>query len=261
MSKNKHKQHKNHNKTNNHRVGAGSRALTRGRSYSTNNTRKLTPPCAHSHPEFKIPFEGKDLVVVGGSATNPHRYDFDIWVALESHATIPKSFAPYNGRIGFHYPIQDMSVPTSLEDFNNFTDWLVDQIKAGKRVFIGCIGGHGRTGLVLAVLYYKITGDINAAQIVRTTYCSKAIETAGQFNFLNTHYGIAKLAGSKDHTLGGYGHDWTGLGGYYSDMGLDPFEDDFITTTAKVKNKDDAIEEISCTSTEFVGDLFSSHLK
>lgn len=53
----------------------------------------------------------------------------------------------------------------------------------GGRVEFGCIGGHGRTGLILAVMCL-ITDDLmtgpEAVKFVRSTYCTRAIESAEQ---------------------------------------------------------------------------------
>ena len=59
--------------------------------------------------------------------------------------------------------------------------------RAGERVELGCLGGHGRTGTALAAL--AILTGLPAAEAVtwtRTTYCPKAIETEAQESFI-TH--------------------------------------------------------------------------
>lgn len=53
--------------------------------------------------------------------------------------------------------------------------------ETGKMVEIGCIGGHGRTGTILALMYLlSAEGDVSseeAINFVRKAYCSNAIET------------------------------------------------------------------------------------
>ena len=89
---------------------------------------------------------------------------------------------------------------------NEFIDWpdfgtpnnpdiAVSQISdaynlalAGKIVEIGCIGGHGRTGTILACMavHHLRIGFEEAIDFVRNTYCDHAIETTAQEIFI--HY-------------------------------------------------------------------------
>ena len=50
---------------------------------------------------------------------------------------------------------------------------------AGKRVWVGCMGGYGRTGLFLAVLA-KACGVPNPVEFVRENYHESAVETTRQ---------------------------------------------------------------------------------
>jgi protein-tyrosine phosphatase len=58
---------------------------------------------------------------------------------------------------------------------------VLDRARAGERVELGCLGGHGRTGTALAALAV-LTGHpaADAVAWTRTTYCPKAIETPAQ---------------------------------------------------------------------------------
>ena len=75
--------------------------------------------------------------------------------------------------------------------------WLAKQVEAGKKVHVGCIGGHGRTGLVLAALARVMIDEKDAIAYVRKNYCHKVVETTAQVNFLAKHWGIAKADPSK----------------------------------------------------------------
>lgn len=48
----------------------------------------------------------------------------------------------------YHYPIKDCSIPYSMENFIYFIDELKYQLSRGKKLYIHCAGGHGRTGIV-----------------------------------------------------------------------------------------------------------------
>jgi len=83
------------------------------------------------------------------------------------------------------YPWADMSVPDDMEEFVTLVKWMLTQIVQGERVEIGCFGGHGRTGTLIAAIL--IAQGLTAAQAVnkvRTQYCQEAIETARQVNYL-----------------------------------------------------------------------------
>lgn len=62
---------------------------------------------------------------------------------------------------------------------------LLDRARAGDRVEVGCLGGHGRTGTALAGL--AVLGGHSADDAVawvRANYCVKAVETAEQEAFV-----------------------------------------------------------------------------
>lgn len=64
--------------------------------------------------------------------------------------------------------------------------WLVNGIiakmEAGKLVEVGCLGGHGRTGTLIACVLGKVE-NLTARQAIltlRDRYCEKVVETAAQ---------------------------------------------------------------------------------
>lgn len=77
----------------------------------------------------------------------------------------------------------DMGIPPVQYDF-----WveLMDLLPEGLTK-ICCHGGHGRTGTALAALYLVAHPDVtadDAIDLVRKEHCSRAIETAGQEDYL-----------------------------------------------------------------------------
>lgn len=64
---------------------------------------------------------------------------------------------------------------------------LLDRARAGDRVEIGCLGGHGRTGTALACLAV-LTGTPadQAVDWVRASHCPKAVETDAQRTFVES---------------------------------------------------------------------------
>jgi len=62
---------------------------------------------------------------------------------------------------------------------------LRDRARAGERVEVGCLGGHGRTGTALAWLAILAGLDpATAVAWVRANYCPYAVETADQEAFV-----------------------------------------------------------------------------
>jgi protein-tyrosine phosphatase len=75
----------------------------------------------------------------------------------------------------------------SLDKLETLVSIVVDELRADSVVEIGCIGGHGRTGTLLAAVLGKIEKlpAKRAVQEVRRRYCDKAVETQGQMDLLD----------------------------------------------------------------------------
>jgi hypothetical protein len=62
---------------------------------------------------------------------------------------------------------------------------VLDRARAGERVELGCLGGHGRTGTALACLVILCGHPPGEAVTwVRANYCALAVETAEQEAFV-----------------------------------------------------------------------------
>lgn len=94
-------------------------------------------------------------------------------------------FARYKPSKLMIYPWPDLGVPREPSRFRRALHWLLRQAAEGKRVEIGCAGGHGRTGTALAALLI-IQGMTTrrAIERVRREYCGEAVETKGQTQML-----------------------------------------------------------------------------
>lgn len=156
--------------------------------------------CFESHPPLKI----GEYVIYGGSCSSPVVKDADIYVGLDySIAKSSKSY-PWNDGESFLFHIQDMQAPSDPDQFKKLIEWLALQLIAGKKVHVGCIGGHGRTGTVLAALVQHMTGEVNAIEYVRENYCEKAVESQSQVSFLKTHFGIKEAKPHKHFGASSY---------------------------------------------------------
>jgi hypothetical protein len=86
-----------------------------------------------------------------------------------------------------HVPWPDFGVPSDAGQLLTVLAAALDRALAGERVEIGCIGGHGRTGTALACL--AVLAGLparEAAGWVREHYCTAAIETAEQEEFVRS---------------------------------------------------------------------------
>lgn len=120
-----------------------------------------------------------------------------------------------------HYPMEDGSAPASDESFDSLISTLSESLKNGEHVLVHCMGGIGRTGLVISCLAKKIlrseiveknegaassTGNapkvddscndlITQIALERVRYyLPKAVETTAQMRYLKEYLHKADLA-------------------------------------------------------------------
>jgi len=73
-----------------------------------------------------------------------------------------------------------------LEEVQWLVLYAVDCLEKGMDVDIGCVGGHGRTGTLLACIIAYLEGCNTSKAITRvhTRHCKKAIESKSQVNLI-----------------------------------------------------------------------------
>lgn len=160
----------------------------------SNNGHGSFEKCAHSHPPLKLP--GTDKVVYGGSCHDPAHHDGDVYIALDGGWRPTQRSWPWKKSTEFLFKIVDMSAPSDPVEFKKLIKYLKKQIDGGSKVHIGCIGGHGRTGTVLAALVAEY-GEVDAISYVRQNYCQRAVESTTQVKFLNEYFGVTPQKGYK----------------------------------------------------------------
>ena len=212
-------------------VGAGKKGKGKGKDVhdnyiyqgATNYSGTMAPRCYTKHKPLKI----GEYLIYGGSCSSPIVKDADIYVGFERGMAETKKAYPWHDGASFCFPITDGNVPTSVEETIQLVDYLAENLKAGKKIHIGCVGGHGRTGLILSILVFVMTGNKNATEYVRKNYCEKAVETTTQINWLHKHWGIEKVTPSKpaytsaytgQNSFGFAGKGSTGVSKTYSQM-------------------------------------------
>lgn len=158
-----------------------------------------TGKCWESHPDLII----DGCSITGGSCTSTYAEDFDVYIGLDYGAKRGKRSYPWTDGVDVYFRIQDMGVPDNLGDFKKLIKWTAEQMREGKSVFVGCIGGHGRTGLFLSALVNHMTGEKDATTLVREQYCERAVESTKQVDWLHKHFGIKKVKPYKSSFTSG----------------------------------------------------------
>jgi protein-tyrosine phosphatase len=163
---------------------------------TTGGTKKKTgtikASCWENHPVYEI----DGMPIIGGSCTKAYP-DTDVFIALDGGGRKGKRSYPWNKGVDIYFKIVDMQVPDDIKEFKKLLSYTAKQMKAGKRVFVGCIGGHGRTGLFLAALTTFMTGEKDSIKKVRAEYCPKAVESNVQMDWLHQYFDITKAEPSK----------------------------------------------------------------
>ncbi len=180
-------------------------------------TGKWKPSCYTTHEPIEI---GKGFLL--GAACGSPREGYDIYIGLDwgmefNHQKFPWELNGKDDVIEVQYRITDGCAPKSPKQFKKMITWICSQLQDGKRVHVGCIGGHGRTGLVVAAIVREALGIKDAIKWTRKHHCKKAVETQSQVNFLHKHFGIKKAKGSKSDLFSGI--EGTTTGRYYHKEG------------------------------------------
>lgn len=152
--------------------------------------------CYESHPTIEI--GGGE--VLGASCLYPQE-GHDIYIGFDRGMQRLGLEYPWEekseSRIEFLFKISDMCAPKSPKDFKLMIEWITQQLELGKKVHMGCIGGHGRTGMVMSALVRTICDIEDSTTWVRENYCKKAVESDSQVNFLHKHFGVTKTKATK----------------------------------------------------------------
>lgn len=82
-----------------------------------------------------------------------------------------------------HLPIHDFSVPEHPEAVAGALVAALGAAMDGKKVYIGCMGGWGRTGLFMALIA-KAAGVADPVEYVRINYTPRAVETGEQERYV-----------------------------------------------------------------------------
>lgn len=151
--------------------------------------------CYHKHPPLKV----DEYFIYGGSCGSPVVDDADIYVGLDWNMAEHKQSYPWYEGETIHFKITDMKAPSDAVEFKNLIIYITGAMQDKQKVHVGCIGGHGRTGVVMAAVVATMTDEEDPITYVRTHYCKKAVESKAQIQFLMKHYGCKEVKGTKEH--------------------------------------------------------------
>lgn len=160
-----------------------------------------TARCWESHP--KIPIHKG--MFTGGACGYPQP-DNNLYVGLDSHSmNVPIGLPWHIGNpISVNFPIQDMHAPDNPAEFVELIDWLIKEFKNGAKIQVGCIGGHGRTGTVLAALVAKAGISDDPIKWARENYCTSAVESKEQVDFLIKYFDCKEAEPTKSYHSYGF---------------------------------------------------------
>lgn len=143
--------------------------------------------CYETHPPYEV---ASGIIMFGGSGTRPIHKDCDVYISLTDHRIPGPQSWPWNAGEDIVFPVDDFKVPKDAPEFKKLVAWAADQLRAGRKMHVGCTAGHGRTGMLLTALRATLVGPEQAIQHVRANYCKKAVDTDEQIRWLMTHFGV-----------------------------------------------------------------------
>lgn len=170
--------------------------------------------CYHGHKPLDV---GDGRVIYGGSCLSPSVKDADVYVGLDYGMQFKSPNWPWKKKSAIEevqFRIMDQSVPPAyaVPDFHELIKWISGKLDEGKKVHVGCIGGHGRTGMVFAALVALRKASDDPIAYVRENYCDKAVESKAQVKFLVEEFGC-KTAAVHARAATNFADDFTDYGG------------------------------------------------
>ena len=140
-----------------------------------------TKPKKFGHGSIKLPLGWRGLwktVEIHGGPYNCYPgKDEAFGVSVRKEQMVGREF-------DLHLPIDDFHIPRMPDaEMQSAIVKIIEQALAGKTVYVGCMGGYGRTGLFLA-LVAKAAGVVDPVEFIREHYSDHAVETNEQHNYV-----------------------------------------------------------------------------
>ncbi len=156
-------------------------------------------PKIRCHEVNHEPIEIGGGILYGGACNSP-KSGYDIYIGFQEGMILRHSKYPWvkDPAVEFEFVIADMRVPKSVVTFRKLIKYMKKQLSQGKKIHIGCIGGHGRTGLVIAALVSVLLPDEeDAIAWTREHHCERAVESQQQVNWLMKYFKVKEAEPTK----------------------------------------------------------------
>lgn len=95
------------------------------------------------------------------------------------------------------FPVKDFGVPEyTFSDWKMLVDIVIPEMKKGMNVLVACAGGHGRTGMAVAIMAQMIREELghkqpdNPVSWLRGHYCKEVVETSSQEKYVYKILGL-----------------------------------------------------------------------
>lgn len=147
--------------------------------FQTTGARRSVVPTPNGVIAFDLGLAGagKSILVTGGPFDAYPYTDCDVGICVRAENVPPG--------VDAHVPIRDFDVPQDEAQLRQVLLWAFKAAIDGRRLYVGCMGGWGRTGLFLALMA-KAAGVPEPIGYVRLNYTQKAVETRDQEKFVKT---------------------------------------------------------------------------
>lgn len=182
-------QHENYDPTVDYKASTGStpskpyvKACTHDRSKTVKLENGLEVYATANRDVKYLQDELVDIGVYAYSGWQGNMYPF-----VSAGLTVP--WAPARTTEAIMLPWPDYKVPEDTSYMVDMIRWMIAQMEAGKHLEVACMGGHGRTGTLLAMLLVAqglTPGE--AIREARTRHCKSAVESAVQCDYIAEFY-------------------------------------------------------------------------
>lgn len=145
----------------------------------TDSTHQHDDVVVHQHRDVVVLPDGTSVTAVSFDPADPYGRD----VLPDAGLYLDRRWQPPWEHEHVSWP--DYGVPDDPEALHTTLLALLGRARGGEVIEVGCLGGHGRTGTVLAYLAV-LTGvpPADAVAWVRESYCPLAAETEAQMAFV-----------------------------------------------------------------------------
>lgn len=126
---------------------------------------------------FKLNYNGINTVIVGGSFNHSNNSALNGYYKVKMAEEISKS-------CDLAIDTPDFQTPNRYMLLNSIPQ-ILHAIAMGQNIYIGCMGGIGRTGFMMAIIA-KIMGVNNPIAFTRANFKGHAIETEAQMLLIDS---------------------------------------------------------------------------